>query len=85
MPQPHIINYHKALGYDLGDIILCEVCGAIAVDIHHIIPRSKFGKKTKELQDHYTNLIALCRKCHEKAHDNVLTKEFLTTIANKRI
>jgi len=40
----------------------------IAVDIHHIEPRSKFGKKTKHLQDDITNLIALCRDCHQKAH-----------------
>lgn len=55
----------------------CEVCGKTAVDIHHIIPRSKFGKKTKELQDDVSNLIALCRECHDKAHNNKLTKEFL--------
>lgn len=84
MPQPHIVNYHKALGYDLGDTILCEVCGTVATDIHHIIPRSKFGKKTKDLQDQHTNLIALCRNCHNKSHDNVLTKELLQQIVHYR-
>ena len=48
--------------------IRCENCWLPAVDIHHIKPRSKFGKKTKYLQDDIRNLIALCRSCHERAH-----------------
>jgi 5-methylcytosine-specific restriction endonuclease McrA len=83
--QPHIVNYHKALGIDLGTWIACEVCNATSVDIHHIIPRSKFGSKRKAEQDHYNNLVALCRVCHNLAHDNFITKEQLQIIVSKRI
>ena len=41
---------------------LCELCGAPAVEIHHIVFRSHCG--TSDLD----NLIVLCRDCHERAH-----------------
>ena len=80
----HIANYHQALGYSPGDYIGCEYCASKAVDIHHIIPRSKFGSKRKEEQDHVSNLIALCRVCHNLAHANKITKETLQEIVNKQ-
>lgn len=65
--------------------IPCEVCKNRAVDIHHIIPRSKFGKKTKDQQDSIENLMALCRFCHDKAHAEVFKKYYLTQIHLKTI
>lgn len=53
-------------------------------DIHHIIPRSKFGKKNKAEQDKIENLMALCRFCHDKAHAEVFKKDFLTEIHLKK-
>lgn len=50
-----IIAYERAGG-------LREVCGAPAVEIHHIMFRSHCG--TSDLD----NLICLCRSCHEMAH-----------------
>lgn len=86
MPLPkHILNYYKELGIDLGCWVGCEVCNVTSVDIHHVIPRSKFGSKRKEEQDNIRNLIALCRDCHNLAHDNKITKETLQEIVNKRI
>ena len=41
--------------------------------------------KTKDLQDVIENLIALCRDCHEKAHANIYTKEFLTETHEKQM
>jgi len=41
--------------------ILCEACGKLAVDIHHIEGRT--GDK-----DNIKNLIALCPNCHRRAH-----------------
>ena len=84
--QPHVKIYFESLGYVKGDWINCEVhnCRSSAVDIYHIIPRSKFGKKCKDEQDKITNLIALCRDCHNKAHDNELSKEYLQSITEKR-
>ena len=82
--QRYIRNYLASIGADESTRIRCEVCNAIAVDIHHIIPRSKFGSKRKEEQDAPENLIALCRSCHEKAHANKITKEELYVYRNKR-
>ena len=60
----------------------CEVCGATAVDIHHIEPKGMGGSKQK---DELWNLIALCRKCHEYAHKGVISKRRLWEIATERI
>ena len=75
-----MINHKKIycnyFGYDVGDLIKCEVClydinrpfsekskVKAAVDIHHISPRGMGGSK---LKDYPENLIALCRECHEE-------------------
>ncbi len=71
--KKHVKNYLKATGLQ-GEIILCEVCGQVAVDIHHIIFKGQGGS------DEYENLIALCRVCHEKAHglgSEKYTQEYL--------
>lgn len=60
--QKHTKTYFKYHGYCKEDIILCELCGAVAVDIHHIILKSQGG------DDNIDNLIALDRKCHEMVH-----------------
>ena len=54
----------------MDDFISCEVCGAKAVDIHHIEPKGMGGSKNK---DFIANLIALCRSCHTRCHSD---KEF---------
>ncbi|ODS87277.1 MAG: hypothetical protein ABS44_11715 [Chryseobacterium sp. SCN 40-13] len=63
----------------------CEVCHNQATEIHHIKRRSEFGSKTKDQQDKIENLIALCRSCHEKAHANIYTKEFLKEVHLKQM
>ena len=63
----------------------CEICHKQATEIHHIQRRSEFGSKTKDVQDVIENLIALCRDCHEKAHANIYTKEFLTETHEKQM
>ena len=78
--QPHIRNYINEYGADP----MCESCGAVAVDIHHIVPRSKFGSKRKDEQDAVSNLVALCRMCHDKAHANREFNNGLKIIASKR-
>jgi hypothetical protein len=42
----HTKVYFKAFGYDTNSWIGCEVCGATAVDIHHIESRGMGGSKT---------------------------------------
>lgn len=71
---------HGKIYYDYfhvhpGQRILCEVCGETATEIHHIIFRSQGGGNNIE------NLIALCRGCHDQAHDKqepFLPADFLT-------
>jgi 5-methylcytosine-specific restriction endonuclease McrA len=62
------------------DNILCESCCLdYAVDIHHIQFRSQLGS------DEESNLIALCRDCHNMAHDGDIKAEDLRKIADNRI
>lgn len=63
--KPHTKTYMKYYNYGIDDVILCENCGAVAVDIHHIERRGMGGSKKKDWID---NLIALCRSCHTEAH-----------------
>lgn len=66
--EKHVANYFKAFGYDKSSFIACELCGMPSVDLHHIEPRSKFGSTQKHLQDDPSNVVALCRSCHDDAH-----------------
>lgn len=73
-------------GHKVVEDCFCEIpgCGSPCIDVHHVIPRSKFGSKRKDEQDHITNLIGLCRPHHDSAHANILTKEYLLQLTNKR-
>ncbi|MCT4253006.1 HNH endonuclease [Elizabethkingia anophelis] len=83
--QKHIKVYIGFFNPHDTSWIPCEICGNKAVDIHHIHRRSEFGKKCKGEQDKIENLIALCRKCHELAHANTFTKDYLKEVHNKKI
>ena len=52
----------KHFDYVVQEEMMCEVCMSPAVDVHHIQYRSRLGK------DEIRNLMAVCRKCHDKAH-----------------
>lgn len=43
----------------------CEHCGAPSVDVHHINLKGMGGGR---VDDRDSNLIALCRGCHNLAH-----------------
>ena len=58
--------YLDYFNYGIEENIPCEYCGSVAVDIAHIVPKSKFGKKRIHERDDITNLCALCRNCHYK-------------------
>jgi len=62
--------------HDIGeqDIVLCKVCGAQAVDLHHIV------FKSTRVDDSPSNLIPVCRKCHEACHSRKLTEEYLKSL-----
>lgn len=81
--KKYVKIYLDYFGYDIGDFIQCEVCGAKAVDIQHISPRGMGGSKTK---DYIENLMAMCRKCHNEADFGTqLPKELQKEIHNNFI
>lgn len=86
--KPHIRNYLKAFGYDESSFIPCEACGKASQDVHHITPRSKFGRLRKVERDAIENLIALCRSCHEEAHgvnSRLISDTFKRIVQQRRI
>ena len=51
----------------------CEICGTIRnVDHHHVIPKRMGGSKNPTVQDE-SNLMTLCRQCHQKLHRDTWT------------
>lgn len=62
--QPHTKVYMNYFNFTEADFVPCELCNSKAVDIHHIVPRSRFGSKRKAERDDILNLMALCRICH---------------------
>jgi len=75
--REHTKIYLDFHGYSTADTILCEACGGVAVDIHHISAKGMGGNHQK---NHIGNLIGLCRQCHDKAHVGILTKDELFEI-----
>ena len=84
--KPHVKIYLEENGYDVCDIIMCEIraegCENTAVDICHIYHRGMGGDATKDVNE---NLVAGCRNCHEKVDKSLIDKEYLREIARKRI
>lgn len=74
--------YIDYFDYDVGEFIPCEVCHAPAQEIHHIQRKGMGGSKTK---DYIENLMALCRRCHDKFGDRNDAKEFLRKIHYEKI
>lgn len=56
-------KYYKAKGLDRCDVLFCAVCGALAVNLHHVIYKSHGGTDEPE------NLIPLCFLHHSWHHD----------------
>lgn len=74
--KKHTRIYLKAMGYDIGEFILCEWCQrSEAVDCHHIEPR---GMGSSKLKDTPENIIGLCRYCHLDAEAKRISKEELS-------
>lgn len=80
--QKHTKIYFQHFGYTPGDFVPCEVCGAVANDIHHIQARGMGGSKTA---DRIENLMALCRKHHEMYGDRKQWKDWLQKVHDLKI
>lgn len=80
--KKHVKLYLDHFGYGAEDFIGCEVCGARAVDIHHIDCRGMGSSKNK---DTIQNLMALCRMCHIEYGDKKQHIEFLKSLHNERL
>ena len=72
----HVRIYFEHFGHGIDDIILCESCYMKADDIHHLKYRSQGGK------DEISNLMALCRDCHNDAHNEVHDRKYYQDIHN---
>lgn len=87
--QKHIKVYREFYRIGEDDTMMCSVCPTVAVDIHHITSRGlkSFEYKGKQYNDinNILNLIGLCRSCHNKAHGNIFSKDFLYGMNKKGI
>ncbi|MEI7513711.1 MAG: HNH endonuclease signature motif containing protein [bacterium] len=62
--QKYVKTYFDYFDYKVVEEIPCEACGKIPIaDVHHIRGRG-------EGMDTIKNLIGLCRKCHDRAHNS---------------
>ena len=73
--------YLDYFGFSKEDFIPCENCGAKAVDIHHLTPRST----RKDLINKIENLMALCRTCHIRAEKDKLFNTHLRLVHRKAL
>ena len=80
--KKHTKIYMDYFGYVLDDFIGCEVCGARAVDIHHIENRKSGGSKSK---DTIENLMAVCRPCHMYHGERKESLQMLKDIHRKKM
>lgn len=62
-------KYLKYFGYGEQEWIPCEICNNTAIEVHHILAKSQGGK------DEISNLMALCRNCHDHAHSDKVIYE----------
>ena len=80
--KKHTKVYMQYFGYGIEDFIPCELCGARAVDIHHISSRGMGGTQKEET---INNLMALCRPCHLEYGDIKHHIEYLNGLHNVKI
>jgi hypothetical protein len=75
--QKHTKIYLDYFGFQIPEDVSCEICGAMANDIHHIEARGMGGSKTK---DYIENLQAVCRNCHNDYGDKTEFKDKLKEV-----
>ena len=75
----HTKVYMKHFGYGEQDFIPCENCASRCADVHHLVFRSHGGT------DVIDNLMGLCRRCHDRAHEDPYFNEYLKTVHAKKL
>ncbi len=75
----HVKIYMKFFGYCKDDVIPCEICNGVSVDVHHIDARG-MGGRPDHSADKIENLIALCRDHHDTYGDVKDMKPYLRMI-----
>lgn len=63
--QKYTKVYFDYFRYTIADFVPCEICSSRATEIHHILNRSH----RKDLENDITNLMAICRSCHNEFGD----------------
>jgi len=62
----------------------CELCGCqTELTVHHLIPKCKAKNKYKDIRNDETNLIMICRQCHDHIHatyDESYLRDFLNAL-----
>lgn len=72
--KPYIQNYLDQYGYGPDEIVVSEISGRPAADFHHLKYRSHGGS------DRPSNIMALTREEHTRAHSGEYTYEYLKEI-----
>lgn len=80
--KKHTKIYYDYFNYVLDDVLLCEVCSRVGVDLHHIFRRGMGGSKDK---DTIENLMCLCRECHIEYGDKKQHMDFLRECHAKKL
>lgn len=77
--------FSRYWGISADDVPLCWGCNqAVAVDIHHLIPKGMGGVKNNRLNT-ISNLFLCCRSCHSNAHKNKSVNEEFKKILREKI
>lgn len=80
--KKHVKAYMDYFGYVADDVILCEICGNRAVDLHHIDCRGMGGSSKK---DEISNIMALCREDHVFYGDKKQYMDYLISIHERHL
>ncbi len=54
-----------AKAYKQSQFGLCEKCGKVGEEVHHIIPLNPTNINNPDVTLNWNNLMLLCRSCHE--------------------
>jgi hypothetical protein len=65
------------------DNFQCVLCEKVGVQVHEIIPRSAFGKRSMQMCYEERNRVCLCPECHAYAHTTEMRKRLFAVMIQK--